>query len=1263
MKKNLCVFMCALFLFAFSSTTRGQVISTYAGSTVGYSGDNGPASTAQLSSPYAVARDGAGNLYISDQLNYVVRKISPAGVITTVAGNNTNGYSGDNGAATNAQLSPISGIATDIAGNLYIADHNNQVIRKVDGFGIITTFAGNNTFGYSGDGGLATNAQLANPSAIAVDALGNVYFTEESNSVVRMVNALGIISTVAGTGTSGYSGDGFAATNAQLNNPRGLAFDAAGNMYFSELGNDVVRKVDLLGTISTIAGNGTSGFAGDGGPATAALLNSPVGLSTDASNNLYIADVNNNVVRRINPTGTISTFAGNQALGGGYTGNGGPATAAQLFAPAGQVSDNNGNVYIADFLNNLIRLVGNNAPMFVGGPAQAFSICQDATAMDISGLFAITDLDAGQTEIWTQTGIPPLHGILTGFPTTGTSTGGTITPSGITYTPTPGYSGSDIFSVMVDDGNGGTSTTTINVTVNGTPTMFNPGNQLVCNNTSTSTINFTSAGSGVTYSWTNSDPSIGLAASGTGNNIPSFTAINPTTATVTATITVTPSANTCTGVPQTFTITVYPTPDVAFIGNQVVCNGALTAPVIFSGPVAGTAYNWTNSDPSIGLAGTGSGNIASFSAINTSNSPAVSNVVVTPTANGCNGVPKTFSITVNPTPNVAVPVNQFVCNGSPTATVNFSGPVAGTTYGWTNSNTTIGLAASGVGDINSFTATNTTTGNTSGTITVTPTANGCSGAPQSFTVTVYPTPVLNPTPATTTICNNTLFHYVSTSLTAGTTFNWTRNTITGITNPAASGADTIDEVLNNNISAPVTVTYIDTLRANGCINVQNILVTVNPTPTLSSSTVTTAICDSTVFNYTPTSAVSGATFAWTRAFVVGIDKPAGAGVGSIHDTLVNQTDTSHNVTYSYIVTANGCTNTQNIVVTVRPTPRLSSDDSLSVCTGAPFTYAATGRVNGSTFSWTRASVAGITPATGSSTSGGISETLTNSGSTPLNAIYVYTVTANSCSHRQAVVLTVNPAPAVPSIDNNPPTALCSNTMNQSFGTSVVPASGVSYVWTASNATVFATGTNKQYAIVNFPNAGTSVVTLTAKGAGGCTSSTNVSVNVGPGVADAPARVTYFNGQFVCLQNIESSYQWGYDDAMLKSTLLAGEINQNYYNTTPDLTNKHYWVMVGHNGCTQKAYYNSPLDVMPNVDVTGVKVYPNPANDQINVAISSTMQSAVQVEVFNMLGQVVRTATTENNMASINVKELAAGIYILNCTRDGVKVATARFIKN
>ena len=337
----------------------GVIITVAGGASYTYGGDSGLATSALLHYPTGLAVDGIGNIFIADFRNNRIRKVNSIGIISTAAGSSDSGYyGGDGDLATNAFLKLPTGVAIDGLGNIYIVDSKNNRIRKVDSNGIINTIAGNGSFGFGGDGGLATSAILKNPTGVTVDAAGNIYIVDQGNSRVRKVNINGIISTIAGNGIAGFGGDGGLATNALLNNPTGINFDGLGNLYITDYSNNRIRKVGSNGIISTVAGNGNVGYGGDGGLATTAILNRPFGLAIDGVGNIFIADVGNNRIRKIDINGIISTIAGTDSIGVYYGGDGGVATRALLNSPFGVAVSSSGNIlYIADAGNNRIREV------------------------------------------------------------------------------------------------------------------------------------------------------------------------------------------------------------------------------------------------------------------------------------------------------------------------------------------------------------------------------------------------------------------------------------------------------------------------------------------------------------------------------------------------------------------------------------------------------------------------------------------------------------------------------------------------------------------------------------------------------------------------------------------------------------------------------------------------------------------------------------------------------------------------------------------
>lgn len=349
----------ALFIAALaicSATVPAQTIATVAGNgSASYSGDSGLATAAALNHPRGIAVDSAGNIYVADLDNSRIRRIGTDGMITTVAGIGEAGFGGDGGAATAALLNRPQAVAVDASGNLIIADTQNRRIRRVDALGIISTIAGTGVEGYSGDGGPAASAMIQQAVDLAADGAGNVYFADSSGHRIRRISSNGIITTVAGTGVAGSLGDGSSATVAQLNFPVSVAVDSKNNIYIADGDNFRIRVVlDANSNIYTVAGSGTSGFSGDGGPALSARLNYALGVRVDSSGRIFIADSANNRVRVVNGL-NISTLAGTGT--DGYSGDGGPAASAMLNFPWALALDNAGNLLLGDRVNSRVRKI------------------------------------------------------------------------------------------------------------------------------------------------------------------------------------------------------------------------------------------------------------------------------------------------------------------------------------------------------------------------------------------------------------------------------------------------------------------------------------------------------------------------------------------------------------------------------------------------------------------------------------------------------------------------------------------------------------------------------------------------------------------------------------------------------------------------------------------------------------------------------------------------------------------------------------------
>ena len=345
-----------------STVTTSSIITRTAGTgTAGFLGDDGSATSARLNEPRDTAVGPDGSLYIADTYNNRIRKVSPQGVITTLAGNGTSGYGGDNGPATNASIKLPHDVTVGDDGVVYIADSHNNRVRRVGTNGIITTIAGTGAFGYNGDNRLATTATLRKPKSVALFGRG-LYIADGYNHRIRRIDLdTGIITTVAGTGTAGFSGDGGPATLAKLNLPQRIAFDSVGNLYLTDTLNNRIRRVDYAtGIITTVAGNGDGVFAGDGGLGVNASIRRPRGIALANDSVVYIADSENHRIRLLDlTTGIISTLAGtgNRA----YVGDGGPAGKAGFKNPRGLTVDATGNLIIADTFHSVIRTISSTS--------------------------------------------------------------------------------------------------------------------------------------------------------------------------------------------------------------------------------------------------------------------------------------------------------------------------------------------------------------------------------------------------------------------------------------------------------------------------------------------------------------------------------------------------------------------------------------------------------------------------------------------------------------------------------------------------------------------------------------------------------------------------------------------------------------------------------------------------------------------------------------------------------------------------------------
>lgn len=775
---------------------------------------------------------------------------------------------------------------------------------------------------------------------------------------------------------------------------------------------------------------------------------------------------------------------------------------------------------------------------------------------------------------------------------------------------------------------------TVTVVINPTPQLSSSLTPAAICSSSAFTYNFSSATTGVTYSWTRSAVTGISEGSDSGSGSVNEQLTNSTAAPVTVPYVVITSANGCTNGPtgQTVSVVVNPTPQL----NSALSVGAICSTNTFgytpTSSTSGTSFSWNR--PSItGISqasSNGAGSI-SESLTNTTSNPITVSYDFALLANGCTN-DQVVTVVVNPTPVLTSLTSASAICSATTFAYSPTSSLAATTYSWTRPSV-VGIsesAGAGTGSVNEQ-LNNITPNPVSVTYNYNMTASGCS-ASQSVTVVVNPTPQLSTSLTPPAICSGSLFGYNFSSETIGTSYSWSRASLTGINEGASNGTASIVELLTNATSTPVTVPYTVITSANGCNNGplgQTVSVIVNPTPQLLSALSAAAICSNNTFTYAPSSATSGTTYSWSRASVSGISQSASSGTGSVSEQLTNTTSNVVNVTYSFTIGANGCSNNQNVTTTVNPTPALSSLlNPAAICSNTAFAYTPTSQVSGTTFSWSRPLVTGISEATGAGT-GSVSEQLTNTTANPVSVTYNYTLTANSCSNPQVVTVVVNPTPQL----NTSLTALpvCSgSSMVYSFGSATA---GATYAWSRASLTgITETATNGTSNIneqlTNSTNTAITVPYVVITSANGCNNGPSgevVSVVVNP----TPQLISVLNPAPICSAATFSytpsalpagtTYSWirpntpGIKEGLSTSSGPISEVLTNQTTQTLDVT--YNFVLLA-NGCSK------------NQSIT-VSVNPNPVlSSSLAQAIcsgdllQSTLTSATTGSSFNWSRSIV-----------------------------------------
>jgi Secretion system C-terminal sorting domain/Bacterial Ig domain len=883
MNKLRLIICCAGILFVATQTRAQEIIQTIGGThgSGGYGGDNIAATATKFNFQYMINLDAAGNLYIADNGNARIRKIdATTGIVTTVAGNGTGGSIGDGTPATAAELGAsggpnpgVVGVAVDASNNIYIGDATNNKIRRVDGVtGIITTLAGTGTAGSTGDGGPASAALLSGPRGVAVDAAGNVFFADAGNNKIRMVTiSTGIITTVAGNGTAGYTSDGVVATTTKINSPRGVWVDASENVYFADYSNNRIRMVSsATGIIYTVAGNGTAGYTADGVVATTTKINGATDVKVDAAGNIYVADAGNNRVRVVNTSGIINTIAGS-ASAAGWAGDGSLATAAavKMSSPVSiAVEPNTNYFYISDRNNDVIREVRpDSKPYFVNGAAQSFTICEDGAAFDFSSYLAIVDSDQGQTETWTISSAAAKGTVALG--TTATSDGGTVSTTGFTYTPTTGMSGIDNFTIQISDGFQ-TSTTTFTVTINPLPTVAAIGGSAsgVCVG---SNITLTDGTAGGTWTTTTGNASV---TSGTVNGVTAGSDV------VSYTVT-----NACGPTSMTYPVTVNPLPDAGTISGATSVCAASSTPLT---DVPGNPGTWSTTTGNASVSGTGS----------MSGVSAGSDLVSYTVTNVCGTDYATYNVTVNPLPNAGT------ISGSSSVCVDASTPLSDGGDPGTWSNTTGNASVDGSGNV---------TGVASGSDVISYTVtNGCGTAYATQPMTVNPLADPGTITGIPSVC------------VSGTTslFDATGSGIWSASNTNAS-VDASGTVTGN-VAGLDIISYTVT---NVC-GPESAIITVNvvTTPTAGTITGPTAVCQGA--NISLSNTTPGGSWSASNT---------NASVGSSSGLVTGVTGGSDVISYTVVFSCGTAYATYNVTINPLPSPAGITGPA-TVCVGGVVIY-------------------------------------------------------------------------------------------------------------------------------------------------------------------------------------------------------------------------------------------------------------------------------------------------------------------------------------
>ena len=1194
------------------------IITTIAGNgTEGFGGDGAAATAAYLFGPAGVALDTSGNLYIADQSNHRIRKVNGnTGIITTIAGNGTYGFGGDSSAATAAKLYNPSGITLDVSGNLYIADAGNHRIRKINAStGIITTVAGNGTAGWGGDGAAATAANLYYPTGVSMDVAGNLYIADYYHRI-RMVNAsTGIITRVAGNGTAAFGGDGGIANSASLNSPYGLAFDASGNLYIADYGNHRIRKVDASnGIITTVAGNGTQGFGGDGGAATAASLNHPSGVRLDASGNLYIADKSNNRIRKVNAiTGIITSIAGNGT--GGFGGDGAAATAANLSNPFEVCLDASDNLYISDHSNHRLRKVwfsvSNNA--ISGGQ----TICLGSNTDTLFGSTPIGG-DGTYSYNWLKS-------------TTSGNSGFASIPSSntISYKPSSLTQNTWYRRIVISGAVMDTSAALLITISKPIANNFIGGsNQTICFGSLTSTISASipsgGDGSNYIYKWlvSNTNATSGFSAISS-SNVQNYTPALLTQNTWFKRIV---SSGACASDTSTaFLIQVNPKPTAGFTSNTA--NQCLnTNSYLFSdtSKIASGAISrlWTlgNGDTtSIGNPSKVFGNAGTYSI-----------KLLATSDNGCKDS-LIKSVIVYPNTNIGFKVNNVTqcLNGNSFLYTDTSSLSSGTYIRVWN-----------FGDFTSSTANLFTktyyNANTYQVKLVSTTNNGCKDS-ISKSVTVYPKPdvyFMNTNPSQCLKGNHFSFPDSSFIGSGSISRTWYMGDGSTDTNLVANKSYT--QAKTYQVKLVVT-------SNNACKDSMINDVVVNPQPlSVATAQGRTIVCPGEIVNL-KASTTNGNTYQWLKNEV-----PLPSSTDSILQTTVIGI-------YKVITsTAFACADTsQGVSIEVKPLPKANIGiNNIAQClSGNQFRYTDSSTLASGSLHrlWYLNSVI-------SDTAFSINKSYNVAGN---YTIKLLAISETNCKDSITKTITVHPQPTPDFTINNPSQCLVPNSFVFTDVSSISSGSTTRTWYTGSGNNAISAVATQVYS-----NVGNHSVKLVSKSDKACSDSISkiITVNANPvaGVmlgqtTNVAATTPYI---YSVAQQLNHTYLWSVTNGIVVAGQGTNAVTVQWIGIG---SSKIQAIVTNPQGCNDTSSLTlsvTNVGIKELQSLSQLEIYPNPNNGDFKLKITSTKASETHISLLNMLGQEVwadtKTLSAGNQEMDLSTN-VAVGVYILRLNNEDGQV--------